>query len=98
MFFWQKRQFFLIARYPGLSTDGIDRFFPEGLSRPGRFTRDCGAVANPGIYARFRDRLANIYRRYFAGAELQEFRLEATPDRSMRTAFDYLLLRHDCRA
>jgi hypothetical protein len=32
---------------------------------------------------KYRDRLANIYKRYFDTEELVDFRLETTPDRSL---------------
>lgn len=78
---------FLIARYPGLSTDGIDRFFLKVLAVVIGFLGIAVLWQMQASIEKYKARLANIYNRYFHSDELSEFWLEATPDKSMRNMF-----------
>src|SRR4051794_18261414 len=78
---------FLIARYPGLSTEGIDRLFLKILAVVAAFLGVAVLWQMQASMEKFSDRLANIYKRYFDNDELIDFRLEAAPDRSIRSVF-----------
>jgi hypothetical protein len=87
---------FLIARYPGLSTEGVDRFFLKVLAVIVGFLGIAVLWQMQASMEKFRDRLANIYKRYFNNDELIDFRLEAAPDNSIRSVFIVIVLTVIC--
>ena len=89
---------FLIARYPGLSNDGADRFFLKLLA---------WIAAGGGIFAlwqlqfsirNYRDRLTYIYSHYFKSDEAVGLRLDRTIISSPRDYTIVALLTFICLA
>jgi hypothetical protein len=78
---------FLIARYPGLSTDGLDRFFLKVLAVLAALLGIAVLWQVQASMERYRERLGGIYKRYFSSEQLADFRLEAVPDASRRNGF-----------
>jgi hypothetical protein len=87
---------FLIARYPGLSTEGVDRFFLKVLAVVVSFLGIAVLWQMQASMEKFGERLANIYKRYFNNDEVSDFRLEAEPDRSIRSVFIVIVLTVIC--
>jgi hypothetical protein len=87
---------FLIARYPGLSTGGTDRLFLKVLAVIAALLGIAVLWQMQASMEKYRDRLANIYKRYFDTEELVDFRLETTPDRSLGNLFVVAVLTMIC--